>query len=54
MSGAAHPHPTSRRRRIRQRLAQLLRLVRPSRLPMRGPYATFAAAMAEATGYDNP
>lgn len=46
--------PPSPWRRLRQRLAPLVRRVIPSRLPMRGPYPSYAAALAEATGYDAP
>lgn len=48
------PHPPSPWRRLRQRIGPLVRTVIPSRLPMRGPYPSYAAALAEATGYDSP
>ena len=40
--------------RLRRRLGPLVRLVIPSRLPMVGPYPSYAAALAAATGYDSP
>ena len=41
-------------KRLRQRLAPVARTVIPSRLPLKGPYPSYAAALAEATGYDSP
>ena len=41
------------RQRLRRRLARTLRLVRPSRLPLRGPYPSYAMALADATGYNS-
>jgi len=44
----------SRWRRLRQRVAPLVRTLLPSRLALRGPYPSYAAAMADATGYQSP
>lgn len=51
MSEPAHRFFTTR---LRMRLGLLLRKVIPSRLPMKGPYGSYGAALAEATGYDSP
>ncbi|MFN2168856.1 MAG: hypothetical protein ACK2U9_21695, partial [Anaerolineae bacterium] len=40
--------------RLRRRLVPVARAVIPSRLPLKGPYPSYAAALAEATGYDSP
>jgi putative methyltransferase (TIGR04325 family) len=47
------PSP-SLRQRARRHLGPLLRRVIPSRLPMKGPYGSHGAALAESTGYDSP
>jgi putative methyltransferase (TIGR04325 family) len=39
---------------LRQRLGPVARTVIPSRLALKGPYPSYAAALAEATGYDSP
>lgn len=41
-------------RRLRQYVGPLVRAVIPSRLPMRGPFPSYATALAESTGYDSP
>lgn len=40
--------------RLRRLLGPLLRRVIPSRLPLKGPYGSHGAALADATGYDSP
>ena len=52
--GSALATPLSPWQRLRQRLGPLVRAVIPSRLPLKGPYPSYAAALAEATGYDSP
>lgn len=52
--GSALAPPLSPWQRLRQRLSPLVRAVIPSRLPLKGPYPSYAAARAEATGYDSP
>lgn len=54
MTGSGISPMASRRRRLRRLLAPLVRRVIPSRLPMRGPYNSYGAALADATGYDSP
>jgi putative methyltransferase (TIGR04325 family) len=50
---AAMPSPCLRQR-ARRLLGPLLRRVIPSHLPMKGPYRSYGAALADATGYDSP
>jgi putative methyltransferase (TIGR04325 family) len=54
MTDSSAPSSPSLRQRVRKHLGSLLRLVIPSRLPMKGPYESYGAALAEATGYDAP
>lgn len=54
MSGAVPPFAVSLWRRFRRRASPLVRAVIPSRLVLRGPYPSHAAALANATGYDTP
>jgi len=41
-------------KRLHRHIAPLLRLVIPSHLPMTGPYASYAEALADACGYESP
>lgn len=41
-------------KRLRQQLGPVARAVIPSRLALKGPYPSYGAALAEATGYDSP
>lgn len=54
MQGRAQTPASSPWQRLRGRLGPLVRTVIPSRLPLKGPYASHAEALAEATGYDCP
>ncbi|MEB3242524.1 MAG: methyltransferase, TIGR04325 family [Cyanobacteriota bacterium] len=54
MNGEVHPPAASLWRRFRRGVSPLVRAVIPSRLVLRGPYPSHAAALAEATGYDTP
>jgi putative methyltransferase (TIGR04325 family) len=54
MTSSSDSPALSLRQRLRRRLGPLLRRVIPSRLALRGPYPSYAAALAEATGYDAP
>jgi len=40
--------------RLRRLLGPIVRRLIPSRLPMKGPFDNYGAALAEATGYDSP
>jgi putative methyltransferase (TIGR04325 family) len=53
MNTSRMPPTPSSWRRLRQRLVRLARRLVPSRLPMKGPYPSYAAARADATGYDS-
>ena len=39
---------------IRKHVGRVVRRVIPYRMPMKGPFGSFEAALAEATGYDSP
>lgn len=52
--GNGQPPVPSSWQALRQRLSPLVRAVIPSRLPLRGPYGSHAAALEESIGYDSP
>jgi len=54
MTDSTAPSSPSLRQRARKLLGPLVRLLIPSRLPMKGLYGSHGAALAEATGYDSP